>query len=94
MSPERLKYHREYMRFWRRTHPLSDQQILRDIVRSYAGVYKRRGHLVAEECIVCGNPETEMHHPDYARPLQVKWMCREHHLALERLKRRCEVNSC
>jgi hypothetical protein len=26
-----------------------------------------------------------MHHPDYAKPLNVVWFCREHHLAIHRI---------
>jgi hypothetical protein len=40
----------------------------------------RRGDLVRQPCEVCGNPKSEAHHPDYARPLDVMWLCRSHHI--------------
>jgi len=33
-------------------------------------------------CSVCGNPKSEGHHHDYSKPLEVTWLCREHHVAL------------
>ncbi len=39
----------------------------------------RRGDLVKQSCIVCGNTKAEAHHEDYAKPLQVEWLCRMHH---------------
>ena len=27
----------------------------------------------------CGNPDTEAHHPDYSKPLEVEWVCRPCH---------------
>lgn len=30
-------------------------------------------------CIVCGSLEVVAHHPDYDRPLDVIWMCHQHH---------------
>lgn len=69
------------MREWRKSHPLSPEQKLRDNARSYAGVYKRRGKLVPQPCEVCGAAEVEMHHDDYSKPLEVRWLCREHHMA-------------
>jgi hypothetical protein len=80
--------HAAYMRRWRRLHPLSEEQRRRDSARSYAGVYRRRGLLEPEPCIVCGAPEVEMHHADYRRPLDVKWLCRFHHLELTAIQRR------
>lgn len=68
------------MQNWRKSHPLNDLQKMKDISRSYAGVYKRRGHLTPRPCQICGSSEVEMHHPDYSTPLRVEWMCRECHL--------------
>lgn len=37
------------------------------------------GLLTHRDCQSCGNPESEKHHPDYARPLDVVWLCRTCH---------------
>jgi hypothetical protein len=45
-------------------------------------IYKyamRRGNLVRGPCAVCGEPKTEGHHTDYTKPLDVVWLCPEHH---------------
>jgi hypothetical protein len=39
----------------------------------------RRGELKREPCVKCGKPKTEGHHEDYAKPLEVIWLCRLHH---------------
>lgn len=64
------------MREWRKTHKLSAEQRRKATVRSYAGTYKRRGRLVPQPCQDCGAEPAEMHHEDYARPLDVIWLCR------------------
>lgn len=64
-----------WQRQWRKSHPMSDDQRKRDVARSIAGVYKRRGHLVQQLCCECGGPSTQMHHEDYSKPLDVKWLC-------------------
>src|SRR5262252_7816106 len=38
-----------------------------------------KGRLTREPCEVCGDPDTEAHHEDYDKPLEVKWLCRTHH---------------
>lgn len=30
-------------------------------------------------CIICANPKSEAHHPDYRQPLKVIFMCPVHH---------------
>lgn len=50
------------------------------ICRSYANVYKRRGKLTQEPCSECGSPDSQMHHHDYTKPLEVEWLCRKCHL--------------
>jgi hypothetical protein len=67
------------MREWRRTHPLTEAQRVKDRARSMAGVYLRRGLIVRGPCVRCGSPDAEMHHPDYAKPLDIVWLCRVDH---------------
>lgn len=38
----------------------------------------RDGKLRRLPCLVCGK-KAEAHHPDYDRPLDVMWLCPEHH---------------
>lgn len=42
----------------------------------------RTGRLRKRACIVCGSENSEAHHPDYRKPLKVKWLCPKHHREL------------
>lgn len=48
----------------------------------------RDGRMKKEPCCVCGDPKAEAHHDDYSKPLEVRWLCRIHHLAFHRLLKR------
>lgn len=40
----------------------------------------RDGKLFREPCCVCGsNEKVHAHHDDYAKPLNVRWLCAAHH---------------
>ena len=39
----------------------------------------RDGKLVNQPCEVCGDLIVHAHHDDYAFPMQVRWLCNEHH---------------
>lgn len=39
----------------------------------------REGLLVRLPCEVCGDVNTEAHHEDYTKPLEVRWLCFRHH---------------
>lgn len=78
------KCHAEYMRNWRKNKPLTELQKKKDIARSYAGVYLRKGYIKKEPCSICGNEKSEMHHEDYDRPIDITWLCRKHHLELHK----------
>ena len=69
------------MREWRKTHPLKGEARLRMNARAYLHVYVKRGKVARLPCEVCGRSPAEGHHADYSRPLDVRWLCREHHRA-------------
>jgi hypothetical protein len=74
--------HAAYMRDWRSRNPLTPAQRLKDNARSTANVAQKRGRLIPAPCEICGSAETEKHHDDYDKPLDVRWLCRPHHLEL------------
>lgn len=42
------------------------------------------GRIVRQPCEVCGEPRSDAHHDDYDKPLDVRWLCRPHHMELHR----------
>lgn len=40
------------------------------------------GQLKRLPCVVCKNPKSEGHHPDYSKPLDVIFLCLKHHREL------------
>ena len=44
----------------------------------------KRGTLERGCCEVCGEANAEAHHVDYNRPLDVRWLCTTHHLAVHK----------
>lgn len=45
---------------------------------------RRSGILRCQPCERCGDPEGHGHHDDYARPLDINWLCRRCHKAWHR----------
>ena len=39
----------------------------------------REARIERGACEVCGAPDAQAHHDDYDRPLDVRWLCTEHH---------------
>jgi hypothetical protein len=39
----------------------------------------RTGRLAKQPCEVCGDPKVSAHHPDYRKPLYIRWLCKKHH---------------
>jgi hypothetical protein len=41
------------------------------------------GKIAKQPCEVCGELKVESHHDDYSKPLEVRWLCHQHHCELE-----------
>lgn len=69
---------------WRQAHPKQTwaHQCLRSALK--------RGLIIQEPCQECGDPISEAHHPDYDRPMVVRWLCRSCHKA-EHRRLKCEA---
>lgn len=75
------KCHAEYMRLTRpKFSELTDEQKMRALARSLAKIALKRGKIEKQPCNECGAFDSQMHHEDYTKPLQVDWKCRRCHL--------------
>lgn len=77
-----------YRRNWAKENPGKDygyqkkQKIMNSekvVCRRLTRTAVQNGTLIQTPCIICGN-KSEAHHEDYSKPLQVKWLCKKHHL--------------
>ena len=59
---------------------------LKHRARMKANYARRNGKLIPEPC-KCGSDHVEMHHPDYTKPLEIVWICRNCHLELHENER-------
>jgi len=79
------KCHATNMRLVRPKHrDLKPEAKKKATARCYANEYLRRGKLEKQPCQVCGSEDSQKHHEDYSKPLDVVWLCRKHHLELHR----------
>lgn len=69
----------EYMRLNRNKYSVSPEQQKKISARSKATIYIARNKINREPCFICGDPDTENHHPDYDKPYEVVWICEKHH---------------
>jgi len=53
---------------------------LKKLVRAATNKCIKAGILVKKPCEVCGNKKVDAHHDDYQKPLDVRWLCRLHHV--------------
>ncbi len=51
----------------------------------------RTGRLYRLPCEVCGEKNTQGHHSNYEKPLDVRWLCREHHDEVHRILKQKEA---
>ncbi len=65
-----------------------DEKDLKYMARSITYLAIKRGDLIKKPCEICGEVDTEGHHEDYNKPLEVTWLCKEHHF-----NRHVEINN-
>lgn len=76
-----LTCHAEYMRKHRPKHKdLPEVARMKANARATAKMAVRNGQIKRDACLICGSQESEMHHEDYSKPLEVIWVCRPCHL--------------
>lgn len=76
--------HAEWARGHRKKHrEFTAAQKAKAIARRLANYHASKGHIQRLLCEVCLSPQTQPHHEDYSKPLEVRWFCREHHLEHE-----------
>lgn len=54
------------------------------VARAYVNHLIYTHKLARQPCEVCGKLEVEAHHNSYENALDIRWLCEEHHQALER----------
>lgn len=59
---------------------LDNERIHKIRVRSLTRGYIKSGKLIKKPCEVCGYDKyVEAHHDDYNKPMEIRWLCRNHH---------------
>lgn len=75
--------HAAHMRLTRPKHrdlkPLAHKKAN---VRAITHYYVKKGKIQKENCKICNSPNSQTHHPNYDKPLEVIWLCRDCHLNL------------
>jgi hypothetical protein len=84
-EPNRKLARRRYSVEHRQRYPQKRQ------ARLAVGYALKSGKLVKKPCEVCGSLLSEAHHPDYSKPLDVRWLCIKHHREADRLLRESKL---
>lgn len=40
----------------------------------------KSGKIIKQQCEICGEKRVHGHHDDYSKPLEVRWLCSQHHV--------------
>ncbi len=67
-----------------RLRAIKQREMRPDQILAYAKVREaiRIGKLIRMSCEVCGISKTHAHHSDYSKPMEINWLCNEHHRIL------------
>lgn len=81
--------YRQRQKTWRAANPEAHREQQRRIAQASPEKTRarravndalRRGRMVKQACAVCETTvDVHAHHADYSKPLEVVWLCRQHH---------------
>ena len=54
------------------------------LARWYARRMTENGTILQQPCALCGNENSQRHHPDYNKPLLIVWLCADCHRKLHK----------
>jgi hypothetical protein len=78
----------------KRQDPEYRDRTFKQNVRTFTRNCIKIGILIKEQCKICGtNENVEAHHEDYTKPLDVIWLCRNHHREHHKNQIRGEENA-
>jgi hypothetical protein len=72
-TPERIAQQTKYARNYRKNNPEAYK------AHTYLNNAVRDKRIEKKPCCVCGNVDSQAHHEDYSKPLDVIWVCSQHH---------------
>lgn len=94
--PHRAKARKEYWEWYVKAYPERVLAAHRSYHERYpdkahahttTGNAVRDGKLVRKPCEICGKEKSEAHHEDYSKPLEVIWLCKQHHGLADKARR-------
>lgn len=78
------RYNREHYRKNKNVFKERNRKYVKNSVKAQAAsavsYATKTGALSRKPCEECGADKTDAHHDDYAKPLEVRWLCRSHHI--------------
>jgi hypothetical protein len=92
----REKFLRDHPNFFESTHSYTSEKYKKYrtiyyknnthkiVARNRVAYMLRIGKVKRENCKICGLTKSQAHHPDYSKPLEVIWLCSQHHKDLHR----------
>lgn len=85
-DPKRMEMRRQYQKTEkgreahnRATKKWIEKNTIKRAVHILTGNAIRDGILIKKRCEVCQAKKVHAHHDDYAKPLEVRWLCDKHH---------------
>lgn len=75
----RRKYHNEIYKYKRFSASIRKRDKFKAKAVNVVNHAIRDGKLTRQPCEVCGNLNSQAHHEDYSKPLEITWLCVKHH---------------